>query len=510
MAIIFFLLVVLVTLCITIVAARRTQSAADYFVAAGSIGGIANGFAIAGDFMSAATLLGISAIIFNAGYDAVIYLGAPIAAFGVLIFLMTDKLKQLGRFTMADIVCARLAERPMRILCATTTLVFSIMYLMVQIVGAGSLIEVLFRIDYSVAVLIVSSLMILYVAVGGMLATTWVQIIKAVMLLIGLAVLAILTLARFDFDFSTLYALAESRHGSEGLLARSGGLDLSLLSALSLGTGLCFGLVGSPHLIMRFFTVRDAAAARQSAVVAISLISFVNLLLFFVIGPGAVALIKGNPDYLDATGAIVGGTNMVSIHLSRAVGGEAFFGIISAVAFATILAVVAGLALASVSAVAHDLYANVVKSGRATGAEQLRVSRITAVLLGIIVAGLGLLFERQNIAYLISLTLAIGASTHFPLLILTIYWPGLTTRGALVGGSAGLASAITLTVLGPGIWVNVLGKDAPIFPEAYPALWSVGLAFSLMYCVSKLDASPQAELDHARFSIMADEQARAR
>lgn len=505
MAIGFFLLVVLITIGITIVAARRTRSAADYFVAAGSIGGITNGFAIAGDFMSAATLLGISAILFNAGYDAVIYLGAPIAAFGVLIFLLTDKLKELGRYTMADIVCARLAERPMRILSASTTLAFSIMYLMVQIVGAGSLIEVLFQIDYAVAVLIVSGLMILYVAAGGMLATTWVQIVKAVMLLVGLAVLATLTLAHFDFDFSTLRALADAKHGGDGFLARGGGLDLSLLSAVSLATGLCFGLVGSPHLIMRFFTVPDAATARQSAVVALSLISFVNLLIFFVIGPGAVALVKANPDYLDANGSIAGGANMVSIHLSRAVGGEAFFGIISAVAFATILAVVAGLALASVSAVAHDLYAKVFRSGHATSAEQLRVSRITAVALGIVVAGLGLLFERQNIAYLVSLTLAIGASTNFPLLILTIYWPGLTTRGALVGGCAGLVSAIVLTVLGPGVWVNVLGHEEPIFPEAYPALWSVALAFSLMICVSKFDASTQAKLDRAGFSIMRSE-----
>ena len=503
MAIAFFLAIVLITVGITIAAARQTHDAADFFVAGGRVGGVANGFAIAGDFMSAATLLGISAIIFTAGYDAVIYLGAPIAAFGILIFLMTDKLKEFGRYTFTDIVCARLKERPLRILAAITTLVFSIMYLMVQVVGAGALIEVLFGIDYGYAVLIVTGLMVLYVAVGGMLAPTWVQITKAIMLLVGIVALALLTLAHFDFDFSQLYALAETRHGTDGFLRRGGGLHLSTLSALSLGIGLCFGLAGSPHLLMRFFTVRDAAAARQSAVVAISVIAFVNVLLFFVIGIGAVALVKGNPSYLDSAGSIAGGANMVSVHLAHAVGGEVFFGVISAVAFATILAVVAGLTLACVSAVSHDLYANVIKAGKASGADQVRVSRFAAVVLGFVVAGLGILFEKENIAYLVALTLAIGASTNFPLLMLSIYWRGFTTRGALAGGVVGLTTAIVLMVLGPPVWVGVLGNESALFPEAYPALYSVSLAFATMYGVSRFDRSPQARVDRDRFAIMA-------
>lgn len=503
MAVAFFLAIILITVGITIVAARRTHSAADFFVAGASVGGVANGFAIAGDFMSAATLLGISAIIFNAGYDAVIYLAAPLAAFAILIFLLTDKLKELGRYTFTDIVCARLKERPLRILAAITTLVFSIMYLVVQVVGAGALIEVLFGIDYGWAVGIVTGLMVLYVGVGGMLATTWVQITKAVMLLLGIAVLALLTLARFDFDFGSLYALAEARHGSDGFLRKGGGLGLGALSAVSLATGLCFGLAGSPHLLMRFFTVRDAAAARQSAVVAISAIAFVNLLIFFVIGMGAIAMVKGNPAYLEAGGGIAGGANMVSVHLAHAVGGEIFFGVISAVAFATILAVVAGLTLASVSALSHDLYAKVVREGGASDAEQLRVSRYAAVVLGLVVAGLGVLFEKQSIAYLVSLTLAIGASTNFPLLMLSIYWRGFTTRGAVVGGSVGLLAAIVLTVLAPPVWVSVLGNPSAIFPESYPALYSVVLAFGTMAVVSKLDRSPQARVDRERFSVMA-------
>ena len=497
-----FLLIILVTVGITVVAGRRTATAADYYVAGRRIGGIQNGFAIAGDFMSAATLLGISALLFTAGFDAVIYMGAPLAAFSILIFLMTDKLKALGKYTFADIVCARLQERPMRILAAITTLVFSIMYLMVQVVGAGALIEVLFGIQYTWAVLIVTGLMVLYVAVGGMLAITWVQITKAVMLLAGVAILALLALIRFDFDFAELYASAAAKHGPGGYLTRAGGMGLGTLSSISLGISLCFGLAGSPHLLMRFFTVPDAAAARQSAVVALSAVATVNMLIFFVIGVAAVALVKDSPPYMDGSGQVVGGVNMVSVHLAHAVGGDVYFGIMAAVAFATILAVVAGLTLASVAAISHDLYANAIKRGRAREVQQIRVSRLAAVGLGVVVAILGILFEKQNIAYLVSLTMAIGASTNFPLLLLSMYWRGFTTHGALAGGVVGLVTAIVLMVLGPAVWVGVLGNETALFPEPFPALYSVAAAFGTMYLVSRLDRSPQATIDRERFAVM--------
>ena len=497
-----FLLIILITVGITIVASRRTHTADDFYIAGGKIGGVANGLAIAGDFMSAATLLGISAIIFNAGFDAAIYLGAPLAAFSILIFLMTDKLQKLGRYTFTDIVAARLKERPTRILVAITTLAFSIMYLMVQVVGAGSLIQILFGIEYRWAVLLVTALMVLYVAVGGMIATTWVQITKAVMLIIGVAVLAMLSLAAFDFNFSTLYAAANQKfEGGEYVMA-PGGLNLSTLSALSLGLSLCFGLAGSPHLLMRFFTVPDARAARQSAGVALGAVAFVNVLLFFVIGVAAIAIVKGNPAYLDANGNIMGGANMVSVHLAQAVGGDVFFGIMAAIAFATILAVVAGLTLASVSAISHDLYAKVLKDGDVDEVAQLRVSRYATVAVGVLVTILGVLFEGQNIAYLVSLALTIGASTNFPLLILSMYWPGLTTRGAVAGGAVGLILSVSLIVLGPGVWVGVLGYDTAIFPEAYPALYSVLLAFATMWLVSSLDRSAQGARDRQSFSTM--------
>tara|TARA_E500000331_G_scaffold95194_1_gene91418 strand:+ start:854 stop:2371 length:1518 start_codon:yes stop_codon:yes gene_type:complete len=502
MAISLFFVIIVGTLGLTIIASKRTASAADFFVASGRIGGVSNGFALAGDFMSAATLLGITAIIFGAGYDAVIYLGAPLGAFSIMVYLMTDKLKTLGKYSFTDIICCRLKEKPIRILAAITTLSFSLMYLMVQIVGAGTLIEVLFGVSYIWSVVIVTTLMVIYVALGGMFATTWVQIVKAILLLCGVTALAILTLANFNFSFVDLYDAAQLNNGPDGYLTKGGGLGLSILSSISLGAGLCLGLAGSPHLLMRFFTVKDKAAARMSAGVALGAISYVNLLIFFVIGTGAVALVKGNSLYLNEEKDILGGANMVSVHLANAVGGEVFMGVIASVAFVTILAVVAGLMLASVTALTHDLYSSAILNGEGDQSTQVRDSKRVAIGLGIIVTILSIAFERQNIAYLVSLTLAIAASTNFPLLILSMYWQGLTTRGAIFGGIFGLLSAVTLVILGPSVWVDIFGNDRPIFPEAYPALYSVTLAFLSMWFFSKIDKSEQATIDRKNFSVM--------
>ena len=502
MGIAFFLVIIVGTVGLTFVASKRSSNASDFFVAGGKIGGVSNGFAIAGDFMSAATLLGVTAIIFGAGYDAVIYLGAPLGAFSIIIYLMSDKLKSLGKYSFTDVICSRLKEKPIRIIAAITALSFSLMYLMVQVVGAGALIEVLFGIRYSWAVVIVSTLMVTYVAVGGMLATTWVQIIKAILLLVGVTSLAVMTLASFNFSFTEMYAQAQIRHDTDGFLTAGGGLGLTLLSSISLGVGLCFGLAGSPHLLMRFFTVKDKGAARVSAGVALGVISYVNLLIFFVIGIGSVALVKGNNAYLDETGDVIGGVNLVSLHLAHAVGGELFMGAIAAVAFATILAVVAGLMLTSVTALTHDLYSNIGKADKFNEHKQIRLSKIVTIVLGIFVTILGIAFERQNIAYLVSLTLAIGASTNFPLLILSMYWRGLTTIGAVVGALVGLLTAVLLMILGPAVWVDIFGNQQPIFPQAYPALYSVTFAFLTMWLVSNADGSDQAVADREGFRVM--------
>lgn len=491
-----FVIVILITLIITFFAARQTQSAADFYVAGGRIGGTQNGLAIAGDFMSAATLLGTTAMIFTSGYDAAIYISSAPIAFTIFLFLMTDKLRELGHFTFVDILVLRLDERPIRILAAITALVSALMYLMVQVVGAGALIQILFNIDYTFAVILVSALMVTYVSLGGMLATTWVQITKAILLLGGITMLALLAMAQFGFDFEALYGLARKKNELAGatvdLLNYPGGLGLDTLASLSLGFGLVFGLVGSPHLLMRFFTVPDARAARTSAAVAMTAVVYVNLIIYFIVGVAAISLLKLEPEFLDATGEIVGGTNMVAVHVARAVGGDVFYGIMSAVAFATILAVVAGLTLASASAVSHDLYASVIKKGQASEQDEIRVSRLTTIVLGVAVIFLGLAFEGQNVSYLVSLALAVAASTNFPLLILAMYWSGFTTKGAVIGGIVGLVTTLLLMVLGPAVWVGILGNSEPIFPSGYPALYAMVAAFTTMIGVSVLDRQEAA------------------
>lgn len=486
-----FLGVIALTLVITYYAARRTTTAEDFYVAGGQITGVQNGLAIAGDFMSAATLLGTTAMLFASGFDAAIYLASAPMAFMVFLFLMTDKLRTMGRFTFVDILAARLEEKPIRILAATTALVSALMYLMVQVVGAGALVQILFGIDYKFAVMIVSVLMVLYVSLGGMLATTWVQITKAILLLGGITVLGLLTLLHVGFDFQGLYESAGYKNtldqGDPQRLILPGGLGLDVWASLSLGLGLVFGLVGSPHLLMRFFTVPDAKQARISAAVAMTAVSYVNLIIFFIVGVGTVALLKGDGQFYDENGMILGGANMVAVHLAKFVGGNVFYGIMAAVAFATILAVVAGLTLASASAVSHDIYARVIRKGKANQREEIRVFKLTSVVLGVAVILLGIAFEGQNVAYLVSLALAVAASTNFPLLILAMYWRGFTTRGAIWGGIVGLTTTIALMILGPAVWVKILGFAEPIFPSAYPALYAMVAAFSVMVIVSLLD-----------------------
>lgn len=497
--ILFFFLVIAGTLGITWWASRRTKSIESFYAANRSIKGWQNGLAIAGDFMSAATFLGIVGLFFSFGFDAFIYILVPPFAFCILIFLIADRLRNLGRYTFADVLASRLEEKPVRVFAAISTLVSAVMYLVAQVVGAGGLIEVLFGIEYSYAVIIVGALMVLYVAFGGMLATTWVQFTKAILLVLGVVYLAVATLAVFDFDINALYGAAMAAHANGDILVAPGGLNLSLLSAFSLAIGLMFGLVGSPHILMRFFTVPDARQARISAFTALAIITFVFILIFFVIGFGATALVTANPEFLDESGAIIGGNNMVAIHLSKALGGEIFLGIISAVAFATILAVVAGLTLASASAISHDLYARVIRKGEASEKEEMRVSRIATVLIGLTAILLGIAFRGQNIAYLVALALVVAASANFPVLLLSIYWKGLTTRGAVIGGYAGLGSAVAFVVLGPAVWVGILGNQEPVFPYAYPAIFSMTAGFVTIWLVSTLDRSERSQADRVAF-----------
>ncbi|WP_312723899.1 cation acetate symporter [Stutzerimonas nitrititolerans] len=497
-AIIMFVVFIVFTMGITKWASKRNTSTSDYYTAGGSITGFQNGLAIAGDYMSAASFLGISALVYTSGYDGLIYSIGFLVGWPIILFLMAERLRNLGKFTFSDVASYRLGQTQIRLLSAFGSLIVVAFYLIAQMVGAGKLIQLLFGLDYYVAVVLVGVLMVMYVLFGGMLATTWVQIIKAVLLLSGASFMAIMVMKSVGFDFGSLFAEAVKIHEKGAQIMSPGGLVSDPISAISLGLALMFGTAGLPHILMRFFTVSDAKEARKSVFYATGFIGYFYILTF-IIGFGAILLVSTNADFRDLSGAIVGGTNMVAIHLATAVGGNLFLGFMSAVAFATILAVVAGLTLAGASAVSHDLYACVIKKGKAKEADEMRVTKITTLALGVVAILLGIAFEKQNIAFMVGLAFSVAASCNFPVLFLSMYWKGLSTRGALIGGAMGLFTALILTILSPTVWVQVLGNAEAIFPYSYPALFSIIVAFIGIWFFSVTDKSKTADAERARF-----------
>ena len=496
-AISMFVIFVLLTLSITFWSSRRTRTAADFYAAGGGITGFQNGLAIAGDYMSAASFLGISGLVYLSGFDGLIYSIGFLVGWPLILFLIAERLRNLGRFTFADVASYRLGQKQIRTLAAVGSLCVVSLYLIAQMVGSGKLIQLLFGLPYHYAVVLVGILMILYVTLGGMLATTWVQIIKAVLLLSGASFMAFMVLAAVGFDLGELFRQATLVHENGVDIMAPGGLVSDPVSAISLGIALMFGTAGLPHILMRFFTVADAKEARKSVFYATGFIGYFYVLTF-IIGFGAIVLVSTNPDFLDADGAISGGSNMAAIHLSAAVGGDWFLGFISAVAFATILAVVSGLALAGASAVSHDLYANVFNPD-ASDEQEVRISKITTLGLGLVAILLGLLFEHQNIAFMVGLAFAIAASANFPVLFLSMYWRRLTTRGAMIGGWLGLLTAVILVIIGPIVWVDILGNRDAIFPYKYPALFSVTVAFISIWYFSVTDRSAVAAQEREQF-----------
>ncbi|MBB5019688.1 cation/acetate symporter [Chitinivorax tropicus] len=497
-AIIMFLAFVAFTLGITWWAAQRTKSAKDFYTAGGSITGFQNGLAIAGDYMSAASFLGISAMVFEKGYDGLIYSIGFLVGWPIILFLVAERLRNLGKYTFADVASYRLQQTPVRMLAATGTLVVVALYLIAQMVGAGKLIQLLFGMNYTSAVVLVGILMVLYVMFGGMLATTWVQIIKAVILLSGATFMAFMVMSQVGFSPEKMFATAVDVHDKKAAIMSPGQLVSNPIDAVSLGLALMFGTAGLPHILMRFFTVKDAKEARKSVFFATGFIGYFYILTF-IIGFGAIMLVSTNPEFKDAAGKLIGGNNMAAIHLAKAVGGDLFLGFISAVAFATILAVVAGLTLSGASAVSHDLYANVFAKGQHDEAKELRVSKYATLVLGALAIVLGIAFEKQNIAFMVGLAFSIAASSNFPVLFLSMFWKGLTTRGAVVGGFIGLSSAVLLIVLGPTVWVDVLKNPAAIFPYKNPAIFSMTLAFVTTWLVSIMDRSQQAQREQSAF-----------
>jgi cation/acetate symporter len=497
-AIITFFVFVAGTLAITAWAAMRTRSRNDFYAAGNRIGGLQNGFAIAGDFMSAAAFLGMCGLVFNFGYDVLYFIIGLTVGWLVILLLIAERLRNLGRYTFADVASLRLQRAPVRTMSACGTLGVALPYLIAQLVAAGTLMENLFGLSYTQGVVVVGVLMTLYVTFGGMLATTWVQIVKAALLLSGGTALMLMVLLRFDFSIGALAAAAVEAHPRGADIMRPGLMFSSSISVISLSLAFICGSPGLPHVLMRFFTVPDAHQARRSAAFAVGIITYFNWVVL-VIGLGAIVWLVDHPVFTSGGLALRGGSNMAAIHLSQVLGGDIFLGFISAVAFATILAVVSGITLSAAAAVSHDLWANVLRHGRSTEAGELRVSRITTVGLGLIGIGLGTLFEGQNVAVLATLPLVVAASVNFPVLMLTMYWRGLTTRGAVSGGYAGLVTALVLIVLGPNVWQQALGFAEAIVPYKYPTLFSMGVGFLVAWQVSCRDRSAGAGQDRARF-----------
>ena len=497
-AITLFVFFVLATLGITYFSSKKSQSADGFYTAGGNITGMQNGIAIAGDYMSAASFLGIVALVFTNGFDGLIYSVGFLVGWPIVLFLIAEKFRNLGKYTFADIVAYRLKSKPIRTISAISGLAVIIFYLIAQMVGAGELIQVLFGLPYTVAVVLVGILMICYVVFGGMHATTWVQIIKACLLLGGSTFMALMVLYLADFDLTSWFEKAVANHKSGEAIMSPGIFLPDPVSAISLGLALMFGTAGLPHVLMRFFTVKDAKEARKSVFYATGLIGYFYILTF-IIGFGAIAFLLGNPDFTDSNGKFTGASNMAAVLLAQVLGGDVFLGFISAVAFATILAVVAGLAISGAGAISHDLFVNVCKNGVCDPKLEMRVTKGASIGLGILAIILGIGFENQNVAFMVGLAFAIAASVNFPIILLCIYWKNLTTKGVFWGGLIGLVSVLTFVLLSKSVWVKMFGFSEAIFPYEHPAIFTMPLTFILIFIISKLDNGKRAKIDRAGF-----------
>jgi cation/acetate symporter len=483
LAMAFFFVFIGITLGITFWAARRTKTTEHFYAAGRTISAGQNGFALAGDYMSAASFLGIAGLVSTTGFDGLIYSTGWLVGWPVVLFLIAEPLRNLGRYTFSDVLAMRLRQTPVRIAAAIGTLATVTLYLIAQMVGAGGLIRLMFGFSYEHAIILVGIVMIGYVLFGGMIATTWVQIVKAVLLMSGALLLAMLVLLRFGMSPAALFEAAAAKYGSAVLAP--GKLVANPLDAVSLGMALMFGTAGLPHILMRFYTVPDARAARKSVFIATGLIGLFYLLTF-ILGFGAMVLVGP-----DAITAVDKGGNMAAPLLAELLGGTPFLGFIAAVAFATILAVVAGLTLSGAAALSHDLWVSVVRKGQAEPGEQLRVARVATLALGVVAVGLGITFKGQNVAFMVSLAFAIAASANFPALLLAIFWRRYTTAGAVTSMATGTAATLVLIYLSPTIQVDILGHASSWFPLKNPALITLPLSFLAGMAVSLL--TPEAE-----------------
>ncbi len=493
-SIVFFFIIVAVTLVITYWAAKKTKTSSEFYAAGRSVSALQNGFALAGDYMSAASFLGISGMVAMKGYDGMIYATGWLVGWPALMFLVAEPLRNLGKFTFADVVAFRLKQKPVRIAAAIGGILTVLFYTIAQMVGSGSLIQLMFGLPYTYAEIIVGVVMLAYVLFGGMLATTWVQIIKAVLLLCGVTLLTILVLNRFGWSPANLYSQVVAKYGQGAL--EPGGLVTSATEAVSLGLALMFGLLGLPHILMRFYTVPDAKAARKSVLYATGLIGYFYVIIP-IVGFGAAVLVGRDMIKLDKFGGA--GGNMAAPLLAELLGGTPFLGFIAAVAFATILAVVAGLTLAGASAYSHDIYVNVIKGGHATEEEQVKAAKIATVIFGFVAVALGIAFKGQNVAFMVGLAFAIAASANFPALLMSIVWKRFTTQGAVWSILVGAFTSVLMILLSPTVWGEVLkhvdaaGKPVGIIGVKNPAIYSMTAAFVVGIVLSLLAPEKEAQ-----------------
>ena len=492
-----FLLFVLFTLGISYWASKRTKSSAAFYTAGGQISAKQNGTAIAGDFMSAASFLGITGLIYSVGFDGLILAVGALAGWPLMLFVISERVRNLGKFTFTDVVSYRLQQRPIKAIATVGSITVIVLYLVAQLVGAGKLIELLFGLSYEVAVLIIGILVMVYVTVGGMLATTWVQIVKATLLVFGVTLMCILLMAVMNFNVDAIFIEASAVHPKGDQILQPGSFFTDPIQAITIAITMMCGLLGLPHVLMRIFTVADMGTARRSMFYASGIMGYFYTMTI-LIGFSAIILVSTNPDFFN-NGELIGGTNMVAIHLSKVLGGDILMGFMSAVAFATILAVVAGLIVAGSAAISHDIYAELICKRNPDPEKELKLTRIAAVTLCFIGMGISILFQYQNVAFIAVMPLVIAASVNFPILILAMFWRDLTTKGAVAGGVVGLISSVALIVLGPKVWVSIVGAPMAIFPYDYPALFTMTDAFITMFVVSKLDHSAEAAEDRLKF-----------
>lgn len=475
-AIVVFLLFVGVTLLLTYWAARRTRSAEDFFAAGRKVTAWQNGLALAGDFIAAAGFLGVPGLIALIGFDALVFCYSPLVAFALLMLLIAEPVRNLGKYTFADVLSHRLNSKSIRVVASISTIYLVLNYILMQMVGTGNLIGMMFHIPYNVAVMICGVLMLIYVLFGGMLAATWVQIIKCVLMVLTTVILAILVLAAFGFDLTALFKAAAA---SNGLAALSPGRSrMAPIETISMGLSLGVGVASLPHVLMRIYTVPDARTARRSMFYATSVLGIFYTFLI-IVGFGAMALLGTN-----AIRAVDRGGNMAVPQLALRLAGTPFLGFVAAISFATILAVITGLVITGAATLSHDIWVSLIRRGKANDREVVRVAKIATVLLFVVGISLGILFRGQNLAFLVGLSNAVAASANFPVLILALFWRRLTTAGAVSGMLVGLGSSVLMIYLSPLIQVDILHHAVPIISLRNPGIVTCPLAFLVAIGVS--------------------------